>query len=217
MSLESRFRRVVAAFGRPLPTARDGAIFRPCAPIDLVASLGAAAARRLAAERIEPLLDFGLRSPRDDAATVGMLRIGDSGGLVCIGMPRRGSLAVAALLPAAEPALVSDFLLRFMSKNGSSFGLEFLQGLPLWIRNRRPDLLDRRAVKRALWAWMTWAERRGVASWQVVRSHVADRWGRDDWPETLSHEGRRRLLGVYLATSYVELVPTRLDAHRYGR
>src|SRR6266508_3617595 len=40
---------------------------------------------------------------------------------------------------------------------------------------------------------------------QAVRSHVADRWGRDDWPEMLSHEERGKPLGMYLAASYIEL------------
>lgn len=78
-------------------------------------------------------------------------------------------------------------------------------GQPLWIRNRRPDLLDRRAMKGALWAWMTSAERAGVMSWETVRAHVAHRWGRDDWSEKLSHEERCKLLRMYLATSYIEL------------
>ncbi len=213
MSLESRFRHIVAAFGRPVPTASDGAIFRPHAPIDLPDALGAAAARRLATERIEPLFDFGVRtSPPGGAAALGMLWIGDSGGLVCASMPRRGPVAVAALLPAADATLLSDFLLRFMGRNGRRFGVDFLQGLPPWIRNRRPDLLDRRAMKRALWAWTTWADRRRLTSWPAVRAHVADRWGRDEWPGTLSHEDRRKLLGMYLAASYVELARTPRDA-----
>jgi len=122
-------------------------------------------------------------------------------------VPRRGCLAVAALMPL-KPAIVSDFVLRFIGRNGRSFGVEFLSGLPLWIRNRRPDLLDRRAMKRAVWTWMTYAARRQITSWRAMRAHVADRWGRDEWPEMLSHEDRRKLLGMYLAASYVEL-PTR--------
>jgi hypothetical protein len=213
MSLESRFRHIVAAFGQPVSTAGDGTIFRPPAPIDLHACLGGAVTRRLAAERIEPLVDFGVRTPRSDgAAALSMLWIGDRGGLVCVEMPERGPVAVAALLPAAEPALVSSFLLRFMGPNGRSFGVDFLPALPLWIRNRRPDLLDRWAMKRALWAWMTRAKRCRITSWPEVRCHVADRWGRDEFAETLSHEDRRKLLGMYVAASYVEVAPTRRDA-----
>ncbi len=211
MSVESRFRRIVAAFGHEIPRAGDGAIFRPPAPIDLPKALGAAAARRLAAAQIEPLFDCGVSPSKGGSATLGMIWIGESGGLVCGIMPRRRPVALAALLPAAAPTLVSDFLLRFLAKNGRSFGVEFLGSLPLWIRNRRPDLLDRRAMKRALWAWMTWADRCGVTSWQAVRAHVADRWGRDEWPETLSHDDRRKLLGMYLAASYVEVAPSRTD------
>jgi hypothetical protein len=116
------------------------------------------------------------------------------------------------LLPAAERSLLSDFLLRFMGRNGRRFGIDFLQGLPPWIRNRRPDLLDRRGMKRALWAWMTWADRHRLTSWQMVRGHVADRWGRDEWSATLSHEDRRKLLGMYLAASYVEPARSPWDA-----
>lgn len=210
MSLQSRFRHVVAAFGQPVCRPGPGAIFRPPAPIDLPACLGGSVARRLAADRIEPLFDFGVRMSGGSAAAVGILWIGDHGGLVCVDVPRRGSLAVAALMPP-EPAVVSDFLLRFIGKNGRSFGVEFLSGLPFWIRNRRPDLLDRRAMKRAMWAWMTYAARRRIASWQAVRAHVADRWGRDQWPEVLSHEDCRKLLGMYLAASYVELAAMRRD------
>lgn len=213
MSLESRFRHILAAFGERIPATSDGAIFRPRAPIDLPSALGPVAARRMAAARIERLFDFGVRtSSRSDAAALGMLWIGDSGGLICASMPRRGPVALAALLPAAEPRLLSDFLLRFMARNGRRFGVNFLQGLPLWIRNRRPDLVDRRAMKRAMWAWTTWAHRHRVTSWQTVRGQVADRWGRDEWSETLSHEDRRKLLGMYLAASYVEIAPARWDA-----
>jgi hypothetical protein len=59
-------------------------------------------------------------------------------------------------------------------------------------------------MKRALWAWMIWADRHRLTSWPMVRAHVADRWGRDDWPAALSHADRRKLLAMYLAASYVE-------------
>lgn len=205
MSLESRFRHVLAVFGQPMPTAGKGKIFRPCVPIDLTDALGVAATRRVATDRIEPLFEFGLRTPpHGGAAALGMLWIGDRGGLVCASMPRRSLVALAALLPASEPALLSDFLLRFLGRNGRRFGINVLDGLPLWIRNRRPDLLDRRSMKRALWAWMICAERRRLTSWPMVRAHVADRWGRDDWPSALSHADRRQLLAMYLAALYVE-------------
>jgi hypothetical protein len=210
MSLQSRFRDIVAAFGRPVCTSSQGTIFRPPAPIDLPACLGRSVARRLAADRIEPLCDFGVRMPGGGAAVLGILWIGHRGGVICVDAPPRGSLAVAAVMPAG-PAIMSDFLLRFLGRNGRSFGVEFLPGPPFWIRNYRPDLLDRRAMKRALWAWMTYAVRRRTASWQAVRAHVADRWGRDQWPEVLSHEHRRNLLGMYLAVSYVEVVRGRRD------
>lgn len=206
MSLESRFRSVVGAFGQRESTAAEGAIFRPPAPIDLPAFLGRGVARRLMAERIEPLFEFGVgTAPGGNAAGLGMLWIGRIGGLVCADLPHRAPVALAALLPASDPALIATFLMRFMAKNGTTFGVDFLHRLPPWIRNQRCDLLDRRAMKRALWRWMTWAERSGVTSWQVMRHHVADRWGRDDWSETLSHEDRGRLLGMYLAASYIEL------------
>jgi len=206
MSLESRFRRIVAAFGLQVPTAAEGAIFRSRAPIDLPACLGRAVARRLVAERIEPLFEFGVGPPPGgSAAGLGMLWIGRTGGLVCANLPHRAPVALAALCPAPDPPLIAAFLMRFMAKNGTTFGVDFLHGLPPWIRNQRPDLLDRRTMKRALWRWMTWAERAGVTSWQAVRSHVADRWGRDDWSEMLSHEERGKLLGMYLAASYIEL------------
>jgi hypothetical protein len=158
------------------------------------------------AERIEPLFEFGVGpAPGVSAAGLGMLWIGRTGGLVCANLPQGAPVALAALCPAPDPALIAAFLMRFMAKNGTTFGVDFLHGLPPWIRNLRPDLLDRRAMKRALWRWMTWAERAGVTSWQAVRSHVADRWGRDDWSEMLSHEERGKLPGMYLAASYIEL------------
>jgi hypothetical protein len=33
MSLESRFRHILATFGQPVPTAGEGMICRPCVPI----------------------------------------------------------------------------------------------------------------------------------------------------------------------------------------
>ena len=173
MSLESRFRHILAAFGERIPATSGGAIFRPRAPIDLPSALGPVAARRLAATRIERLFDFGVpTSSHGDAAALGMLWIGDSGGLICASMPRRSPVALAALLPAAEPRLLSDFLSSFMARNGRRFGVNFLQGLPLWIRNRRPDLVDRRAMKRAMWAWVTWAHRHRVTSWQTFAAKL---------------------------------------------
>lgn len=38
------------------------------------------------------------------------------------------------------------FVLWFMARNGSAFGIDFLHGLPRWVRNVRPDLLDRPSV-----------------------------------------------------------------------
>lgn len=206
MSLESRFRHIVAAFGLRVPTAAEGAIFRSPAPIDLRACLGRVVARRLVAERIEPLVEFGVGpAPGSSEASLGMLWIGRTGGLVCANLPQKAPVALAALCPARDPALIAAFLMRFMAKNGTTFGVDFLHRLPTWICNQHPDLLDRRTMKRALWRWMTWGERARVTSWQAVRSHVTDRWGRDEWSKTLSHEARGELLGMYLAASYIEL------------
>jgi hypothetical protein len=89
MSLESRFRHILAAFGQPVPTAGKGMIFRPCVPIDLTDALGVATARRVATERIAPLFEFGARTPpHGGAAALGMLWIGDSGGPVVGGRSR---------------------------------------------------------------------------------------------------------------------------------
>jgi hypothetical protein len=206
MSMESRFRYILAAFGEPVPTAVQGAIFRSPAPIDLPASLGPALARRLVSERNELLIEFGAgRMSADGTASLGMLRVGRAGGVICVVSPCRTPVAVAALRPATEPSLISAFLLWFMARNGATFGIDFLHGLPPWIRNLRPDLLDRPAVRRALRAWMAWAHHTGATSWERMRAHVIDRWGDMTGRRRFPKGERRELLEMYLTTSYFEL------------
>jgi hypothetical protein len=117
---------------------------------------------------------------------------------------------VAAVVSRNPRVLLSTWLAALLAHNGADYGVEILHRLPPWIRCRRPALLRRDFVKRALWKWLDWANGAGVSTWSELRRHVLDRWGRDEWPAVLSHEDRRSLLRIYV--SYIEDVPSGVAA-----
>lgn len=213
MNAEERFRRFAASFYSVAMELPMGTVYRPPRPISLSDALGRDAGRRLARDQVQPLIEFG--QGRDGIGTVelGVLPLGHASGFLCL--RDAGSDAghvVAAAVSRIPRVLLSSWLAALLAHNGADYGVEILKRLPPWIRCRRPDLVHRDSVKRALWRWLEWANREGVCRWPELRRHVVHRWGRDEWAPVPSHEDRRSLLRIYFQVSYIEDIPSAVAA-----
>jgi hypothetical protein len=196
---------LAAAFGECHLTTPTGRLFKPAVPIDLAHALGARVATRLVRDRLHPIIDLALRTPQlASEVTVGLLPIGNRAGFLCVRTADAPPMVVAAVVAERMATLVSLFFVDFLGSSGEAYGVCRLEQPPVFIANRRPDLLRRAFVMEAFAAWMRWADCHGLEPWSALRREVAERWGRDEWGDLGGAELRRSLLRVYLTITYVE-------------
>lgn len=196
---------LAAAFGGCRLATPAGRLFRPAAPIDLAHALGGRVATALVRDRLQPIIDLAVSTPHlAPAVTLGLLPVGDRAGFLCVRPAHARPQAVAAVVAEQPAPLVSLFFVDLLRENGATYGVSALERPPVFIANRRPDLLRRAFVTEALAGWIRWAQRGGREPWSMLRQLVAERWGRDEWDDLSGAEERRSLLRVYLAITYVE-------------